>query len=154
MTVFLNSLWAAPAALGFALLFNVRKRALIGVMLLAVAGRLTRDLLIDAGLATVLASFVAALVIGILAYTIGPLTREASPVYAFAPVIPLIPGTYIFTALTSLVGALTEHEESLKSAELLASAASAGLIAAAITLALAVGATSPTLLFLRHRRDD
>ena len=153
MTDFLNYLWAAPAALGFAMFFNVKRRTLLGVALLAILGKLTSGLLLDAGATIVLASFVAGLVIGMLAFIVGPLTREASPVYAFAPVIPLIPGTYIFTALTSLVSALGKPEGSAAGVELLAAAASSALIAAAITLALAVGATSPKLLFLRNRAD-
>lgn len=153
MTDLLNYLWAAPAAMGFAMFFNVRRRALFGVAMLAIVGKLTSGLLMDAGVTIVFASFAAALVIGMLAFTIGPLTREASSVYAYAPVIPLIPGTYIFTALTSLVNALGEPEASAESVRLLDTAASAALIAAAVTLALAVGATSPKLLFLRGRAE-
>ena len=153
MTDFLNYLWAAPAALGFAMFFNVKRRTLLGIAVLAILGKLTSGLLLNAGATIVLASFVAALVIGMLAYIVGPLTREASPVYAYAPVIPLIPGTYIFTALTSLVSALGKREGSAEGVELLDAAASSALIAAAVTLALAVGATSPKLLFLRNRAD-
>lgn len=154
MSNLLNYLWAAPAALGFALFFNVRKRALVGIALLAIVGRLTRGLLMDAGLAIVLASFLAALVIGMLAFTIGPMTGEAAPVYAFAPVIPLVPGTYIFNALSLIVSALGESEQSLENSKVLDSALSTGIVAAAITLALAVGATTPNLLLLRHRGND
>lgn len=153
MTDLLNYLWAAPAALGFAMFFNVKRRTLLGIALLAIVGKLTSGLIMDAGATVVLASFVAAMFIGMLAFFIGPLTREASPVYAFAPVIPLIPGTYIFTALTSLVSALGKPEGSAESIELLDAAATSALVAAAVTLALAVGATSPRLLFLRNRED-
>ncbi len=153
MTDLLNYLWAAPAALGFAMFFNVKRRTLAGIALLAILGKLASGLMVNAGATIVLASFVAALVIGMLAFIVGPLTREASSVYAFAPVIPLIPGTYIFTALTSLVSALGKPEGSAEGVELLDAAASSALIAAAVTLALAVGATSPKLLFLRNRSD-
>ena len=149
---FLNSIWAIPAAIGFALFFNVRKRALVGVGLLAFIGRFARDLLIDSGVSVVGASFLAALAIGAIAFTIGPLTGEASPVYMIAPVIPLIPGIYIFNALAALVAALGEAEVGANDTGHLIEALSAGLIAAAVTLALAIGTTAPNLLLLRHRR--
>jgi uncharacterized membrane protein YjjB (DUF3815 family) len=148
-------LWAAPAATGFAMLFNVRKRALPIVAAIAVLARFVSDYGKDQGLPIVASDFIAAFIVGAIAYALGPRTGEASPVYAFAPVIPLIPGAVIAEALTSLMAWITSDrtDEAQAAADFIA-AASSGFTAAAILLALCLGAISPTLLMPRTRTPE
>ena len=49
MNAWLLELWAAPAALGFALLFNVPPRSLIACCTLAVLGHASRKAVLDCG---------------------------------------------------------------------------------------------------------
>ncbi len=145
------SLWAAPAALGFALFFNVRGRTLIPIALLAVMAHLLRTALQDLDWNLVAASFVAAFATGALAYLLGPATGEASTVYSFAPVIPLVPGTLLFEGLNAfgeLIGTQTGDEAAT---ELLTLAGQDLLTAGAVVLALALGSTAPSLLRPRSR---
>jgi uncharacterized membrane protein YjjB (DUF3815 family) len=148
-------LWAAPAATGFAMLFNVRKRALPLVAAIAVLARFTSEFGQDRGLPLVAADFIAAFFAGAIAYSLGPRTGEASPVYAFAPVIPLIPGAVITHALASLMAWITTGttDQPGGSAEFLV-AASSGFTAAAVILALCLGAMSPMLLLPRSRTPE
>lgn len=142
----LVSLWAAPAALGFALFFNVRRRTLVPIALLAILAHLLRGFLEQQGWGLVTASFAAAFLTGAAAYMLGPMTGEASPVYAFAPVIPLVPGTLFFDGLFAfgeLIGGAGTDEEAT---ELLTLAGSDLLTASAVVLALALGSTAPSLL--------
>ena len=152
MTDPLLSLWAAPAAVGFALFFNVRRRTLVPIALLAVAAHLARSGLQDLGVHLAGASLAAAFLVGAAAYLLGPATGEASPVYAFAPVIPLIPGTLLFDALES-VGELVSSAGATDTATVLVVGALDNLFTAgAVVLALALGTTAPGLLRPRARR--
>jgi uncharacterized membrane protein YjjB (DUF3815 family) len=143
------SLWAAPAAIGFAVFFNVRRRALLPIALLAIAAHLLRTLLTEVGWGLVAASFAGALLVGIVAYFLGPATDEASSVYAFAPVIPLVPGTLLFDGLRALGDAVTQQADPV----LLTAAATDLLTGAGVVLALVLGAIGPVLLAPGSTRD-
>ena len=148
------SLWAAPAAVGFALFFNVRRRTLIPIAVLAVAAHLVREVVLDFGGNLAAASFVAAFLVGAAAYLLGPATGEASPVYAFAPVIPLIPGSLLFDGFEALGHVVSSATASEESGELLILAMQDLLTAGAVVLALALGTTAPGLLRPRARQHQ
>jgi uncharacterized membrane protein YjjB (DUF3815 family) len=97
------SAWAGLAVLGFALVFAVPRRTLPGIIALAIAAHLLRSFLLEQGAGLPLASFGAALFVGVTAAGIAPRMGQATPIFAFAPVIPLIPGTYMFEALNGLL---------------------------------------------------
>lgn len=151
----LHVLWAAPAALGFAMLFNVRPRTLPLIALLAILARFTSEFIQHHDYSIVVADYAAAFLIGAIAYVVGPRTGEASPVYAFAPVIPLIPGAIIANALTSLVSWIgSQGADPVVNSEEFIRAAASGFTAAAILLALCLGAISPMLLLPRTRTAE
>lgn len=154
MTFWLHELWAIPAAMGFAMFFNVRRRALVPIAVLAVLAHAIDFFVRGAGGNAVSGAFVGAFFVGCVAYTFGPWTKEAAPVYAFAPVIPLVPGSYMLTAMKALTAWLSEGGDDAKAAEILTQATSNALTAAAITLALAIGAISPMLLLPRARTAE
>lgn len=148
----LIALWAAPAAMGFALMFNVRIRALPLVAAIAVLAKVISLEGQHMGLELAAADFIAAFVVGAIAYTIAPKLGEASPVFAFAPVIPLVPGSLIYHSfvlwMTSASSANAHGNAEL------AQVADTGLTAAAIVLALCLGAISPMLLMPRARTSE
>lgn len=155
MTSLWTVLWAAPAATGFAMMFNVRLRALPIVAAIAVLARFVSEQGQDLGLTIIAADFIAAFVVGAIAYTLGPRTGEASPVYAFAPVIPLIPGAVIAEALTALLAWISgSSTDNTVAGQDFIRAASSGFTAAAIILALCLGAISPMLLLPRTRTAE
>lgn len=149
-----TALWAGPAALGFAMLFNVRRHALLPIAGIAIGARVLSDVAVNAGLTLIVADYLAAFAVGMVAYTLAPATGEASPVYAFAPVIPLFPGKFAISALQALVVWITTNADGPDSEARLTSAASSGFTAAAIILALCLGAISPLLLFPGRRTAE
>lgn len=149
-----TAVWAAPAAVGFAMLFNVRRQALAFVAVIAVGARLVSDFGVNIGLSLIAADYVAALLVGIVAYSLAPVMGEASPVFAFAPIIPLIPGMYAISALEALANWITLDPKGADGAARFAAAASSGFTAAAIILALCLGAISPLLILPRHRTAE
>lgn len=142
------SLWAGLAVLGFAMVFSVPRRTLPGIIVLAIVAHLVRSLCLDLGASLPLASFVAAILIGLTAAVVAPRANEASPIYSFAPVIPLVPGTYMFDALTGVLD-LTSGSAA-DPAAIVDAVVVNGSVATLTVIALAVGAISPTLLVGRH----
>lgn len=138
------SLWAALAVLGFAMVFAVPRKTLPGIMVLAVGAHLLRSVCLEQGAALPLASFIAALFVGLTAAIIAPRTGQATPIYAFAPVIPLVPGTYMFNALTGVLALTTGDADNAST--IVDSAVIAGSVATLTIIALAVGTIGPTLL--------
>jgi uncharacterized membrane protein YjjB (DUF3815 family) len=148
-------LWAAPAATGFAMLFNVRKTALPLVAAIAVLAMFISKFCQHLGLTLIAADFIAAFVVGAIAYTLAPRIGEASPVFAFAPVIPLVPGSMFANALiTSFNTWLTHPGSSPEVNEQFITSMSTGISALAIIIALCLGAISPMLLLPRSRTPE
>lgn len=147
-------LWAAPAAVGFAILFNVRRRALLPVALLAMAGKALQTVLTSNDFNIVFASFLAAVLIGTVAYTLGPATGEASSVYGFAAVIPMVPGSFVLVALQAIESVVVAKAGGVQALTPLIEAATNGITAAAIILSLAIGVTSPMLLMPSLRTPE
>jgi uncharacterized membrane protein YjjB (DUF3815 family) len=138
------SAWAGLAVLGFAMVFAVPRRTLPGIALLAVAAHLLRTFALEQGAALPAASFAAALFVGLTAAIVAPRTGQATPIFAFAPVIPLIPGTYMFEALSGLLDLTTGVVEDPSA--LVDTAVIDGAIATLTIIALAVATIGPTLL--------
>ena len=147
-------LFAAPTAVGFAIMFNVRRRALAPVAVLAVLGKGLQALLISHEANVVVATFAAALLIGTVSYTLGPATGEASSVYGFASVIPMIPGGYVLQALQAVESVVVARSGGLQALTPLIEAATNGITATAILFALAIGVTSPMLLLPATRTPE
>jgi uncharacterized membrane protein YjjB (DUF3815 family) len=143
-----TSLWAAVAALGFATVFAAPKRALPGILVLAGLAHLLRAALLQQGASLPLSSAAAALLVGLCAAFLAPRTMLATPILAFAPVIPLLPGKYMFQALT---GVLELAKDPVDPLPLIESTATDATIAMMTVVALALGTIGPTLILLRPR---
>lgn len=101
--ILLKSIFASIASSGFAMLFNVPKDAL---KFCALGGAITyviRNVSMELGLSIELSTFIAATAIGIITLTWSKKFLVPRPVYSVASIIPMIPGTYAFTAMISLV---------------------------------------------------
>lgn len=145
---------AAPAAIGFAILFNVRRRALLPIAVLAVLAKSVAVFLSTHQANVVVSSFLAAFLVGVIAYILGPATGEAAPVYAFASVVPLIPGKVVLDALQALESVVLADQDGVQALAPLIDAATSGITAAGILLALAIGVTSPILLLPGARTPE
>ncbi|MDH3718170.1 MAG: threonine/serine exporter family protein [Planctomycetota bacterium] len=158
-SLLVDAFWSGLAAIGFAMLFNVPRRALVACALCGAAGHAVRTALIHGThglLATIeVATLVAAICIGFVARTLERRSSIPASIYAIPAVIPMVPGTYAFGTMIALLqvaglldgvalvaGDVTDvvvlvHVNALKTA--------------LICGALAVGLKTPVLLFGRQK---
>lgn len=144
----LEFLFSALAALGFAMVFNVPKHALIYCFFGGAIAHTTREFFIVFGFAIELSTFFSATIVGIIALYFSRRNFIPRPVYTVASIIPLIPGTYAFAAMIALVDMNTHGvnqeminlfiENFLKSISILG--------------AISFGIALPSLYFLRYNR--
>ncbi|MCP4970971.1 MAG: threonine/serine exporter family protein [Arcobacter sp.] len=99
----LNAIFAAIPAIGFAMVFNVPKNTLAYCGLGGALTYTTRYVLMDFGMAIELSTFIASTFIGVVALYWSRKYLVPRPVYTIASIIPLLPGTYAFTAMINLI---------------------------------------------------
>lgn len=138
---------AAVPAVGFGMVFNVPRHALIYCAAGGALGRGLRFLLAEAGIPFELATFVAATVVSFLGVVIAQRLRAHPKVFTVAAMIPMIPGISFFTALIAVM----EMQRTSMTPALLATALNSGLRTAMIVAALAVGLAVPGLFLYRKR---
>lgn len=148
LDIFINSLFASIASTGFAMLFNVPKDAL---KFCAMGGAITyiiKDIFMDLGLSIELSTFIAATFIGIIALRWSKKYLIPRPVYTVASIIPMIPGTYAFTAMITLVD-MNSHGVT---PELIKIFIENGLKAISILGAISFGLALTSLYYMRLNR--
>lgn len=146
-----DAVFAAIAAIGFAAISNPPKRAFIYCAILAAVGHSTRFLLMnDAGfgLHIVLASTIAAFVIGVLAVLLTPLSKMPAETCLFPSLLPMIPGIYAYKAFGGLVMCLWPKKEEAFEFYFY-QFASNGLTTLFILLGMVIGAVIPIFLLKR-----
>jgi uncharacterized membrane protein YjjB (DUF3815 family) len=124
----------AAATLGFAVWFNVPREALLRVVLVGAGGFLVRRVLLDAGQAAPLATFWAALFVGVFGLARARTFRYPRVIFTVTGVIPLVPGAPAYESLVRF------------SAGDVSGGASALVRALMITLAIAGGLTGARAL--------
>jgi uncharacterized membrane protein YjjB (DUF3815 family) len=143
-----NMVLAAIPAVGFGLVFNVPRHALLYCALGGALGRGGRFLLmstLDMPLAW--ATLLAAATVSLIGVYVAQRMRAHTKVFTVAAMIPMIPGVPIFKALI----AVATMQEKGATDELMATALQSGLTAAFVVAALAIGLAVPGLLFYRRR---
>ena len=154
-----KTIWAVVAALGFAILFTVPRRAFWAVALLAAVGYLLRGLALEQGLNLIIATLLGSCSMGLLSIQIAHWVHTPTTVFMTPAVIPMVPGVYAYQFMMGLLEISHNPDAHI---DLLTVTASNGLKAAFVILALALGVTIPSLLFrksvkeirLRGRRDS
>lgn len=149
-TIFEDAFWSSLAALGFAILFNVPRKALIWCALAGALGHATRTLLMESGAEIAPATLVGASVVGFYAMGLARYYKMPSVVFSVSGAIPLVPGVFAFRTMISMLRISTaDSDEVLEKA--LFSAFQNGIITGLVLAALAVGIAAPTLLFERRK---
>ncbi|TQI78787.1 uncharacterized membrane protein YjjB (DUF3815 family) [Serratia fonticola] len=142
-----DMLLAAVPALGFAMVFNVPMRALRYCALLGGLGHGTRMLLMLVGMNIEWASFLAAILIGIIGINWSRWLLAHPKVFTVAAVIPMFPGISAYTAMISVVEiSHLGYSEALMSVMI-----SNFLKACFIVGALSIGLSVPGLWLYRKR---
>jgi uncharacterized membrane protein YjjB (DUF3815 family) len=143
--------WAAVAALGFAVLFNVPKYALPYCALIGALGYALRTALMSAGTGMVSATLFAALLIGVLAAILAQRFAVSATLFAVSPAIPLVPGTYAYKAVLGVV-MFANSPELEPGGEVLLAAFDHGLKATLTIVFLSLGIALPGLVWSGFRR--
>ncbi len=148
LKLLIEGFFASVAAIGFAMVFNVPKESL---KFCAFGGAITfmsRTILLDLGMGIELSTFIASTGIGIIALYWSRKHLIPRPVYTVASIIPMIPGTYAFSAMINLVD-MNSHGVTPELIELFIHN---GLKAIAILGAISFGLALPSLYFIRLNR--
>lgn len=143
-----KSIWAGLAAVGFALLFNVPRRTLFGCTLAGALGYAVRSLLLELGLVGIeTGTLLAATLVSVLGVVFGRVWRVPAVVFAVPGLIPFVPGSLAFRAVSDLLTLTTGAADDT----LLLKAVVSTLKSILIVGAIAAGVAVPSLLLRRDR---
>ncbi len=144
-----DALFAAIAAIGFSAISKPPKRAYFYCALLAAVGHSLRFVLMQApgiGWHIIVASVVAAFIIGVLAVFLSPKVKTPAETCLFPALLPMIPGIYAYKSFGGLaMSILAIGEESFNHYFYLF--AYNGLTCLFILIGMVTGATIPIFLF-------
>ena len=148
LNILVKSIFASIASSGFAMLFNVPKDTLKFCALGGAITYIIRSTSMHLGLGIELSTFIAATAIGIITLNWSKRFLVPRPVYSVASIIPMIPGTYAFTAMISLVDMNTHGV----SPELISIFIENALKALSILGAITFGLALTSLYYMRLNR--
>ena len=144
-----DAFFAAIAAIGFAAISNPPRRAYLYCAVIAAVGHSARFLMMQEsllGLHIVIASTLAALIVGMLAVLLSPVAHTPAETCLFHSLLPMIPGIYAYKTFGGLVMCLYHgSEEAFDHYFYLF--VSNGLTCLFILLGMVIGATIPIFLF-------
>lgn len=145
---FLNAIFAAIPAVGFGMVFNVPKHTLIYCAFGGAIAYSSRALLMDFGMALELATFLASTIVGMVALRWSRKYIIPRPVYTIASIIPLLPGTYAFTAIINLIS-MNAHGVT---SELITMFIDNSLKTIIVLGGIGFGLALPSLYYIRYNR--
>lgn len=144
-----DAFWSGLAALGFAILFNVPRRALPGCVLCGAAGHASRALVMQWGVSIELGTLIGAVVVGMMSSLLASHYRVPMMIFSVSGSIPMVPGVFAYRAMLGIITAATAEapDMNLVIAEIVVNAIKTALILGSI----GAGIVAPTLLFHRPR---
>lgn len=142
-----DAFWSAIPAVGFAMIFNVPPRLLKYCAMGGALAHSLRALLIHSGVPIEWATLAAATTVGFVCVYWARRLLVPRPVFSVASIIPMIPGSFAFKAMISIV----ELNINGFSLTLLENALENGLKALFIVAALSFGLAIPSLVVYRNR---
>ncbi len=147
--ILLDAFWSGLAALGFAMLFNVPTRTLVGCVICGATGHAVRTLTMQLGLSMEFGTLAGATVVGFLGTVFARRWETPSTTFTICGAIPLVPGVFAFRTMLGLLSLAGAPAVDVGAAALVAASIN-GVKTALILGAIAVGIAAPTLLFERH----
>ncbi len=144
----IKAIFAAIPAIGFGMVWNVPRHTLVYCGIGGAIAYITRMVLMEFNMSLELSTFIASTIVGIVALYWSRKYLIPRPVYTVAAIIPLLPGTFAFTAMISLID-MNSHGVSQ---ELIALFMENGLKAMWILGAIGFGLALPSLYFIRYNR--
>ena len=146
-----DAFFAAVAALGFAVISNPPKRAILISALLAAVGHALRFyLMTHTSLNLPTASFFAAFTIGMFSMLAAKLIHCPAEIFSFPSLLPMIPGMYAYKTILSLLRFMEAKTPQLQQ-QLVVDIFQNGLTSLFVMFALVIGVSLP--LFLFHKQS-
>ena len=150
-SVIADAIGAAIAAIGFAVISNPPRRAILYAALLAAIGHSIRFVLLNyAGLDLATASFIAAFSIGMLSLLAGYHIFCPATVLYIPALLPMIPGMYAYRTVFSLIRFLQSSGNDNEAIHYLLEIFKNGITTASVLFGLGVGATIPIFIFYKR----
>ncbi len=144
-----DAFWSGMASTGFAILFNVPPRMVVGCALCGALGHVVRTWLMQIGFSIEAATLVGATAVGFLGEFFSRRWDAPVPIFTVSGVIPLVPGSFAFSAMINLIQ-FADTGPTANTALFLE--ATYNFIKTALVLgAIAFGIAAPTLLFQRRQ---
>lgn len=144
-----DALWSAVAAVGFAVLFNVPRRALPGCAMAAALGHAARTLLMQLGMDIELATLAGSSVIGFISLFLSQRWHAPMPIFSISASVTLVPGVFAFRTMLAILEVSVGDPATASDALVIAS--SNAIKTAFILGAIALGIAVPALLFKREQ---
>lgn len=149
-----DGLFAAVAAMGFGSISDPPMRAFRYIAILAAIGHATRYCLMTfLGVDIATASLIAAFIIGTGSVWFGKKVFCPMTVLYIPALLPMVPGTYAYKTVFSLIMFLQEISSPTQGSEYLQAMIFNGAVSFSVIFMLAVGATLPVFL-LRERANS
>jgi uncharacterized membrane protein YjjB (DUF3815 family) len=145
LTLLEKGIWFGLAAIGFAVLFNVPKRTLLPIYVMAATGGLCKVFLMHAEVNVILASLAGATAIGFMSIWFAHVRHAPPPVFAIPSVIPMVPGIFAYRMMLGLMN-LSGKIDPEKFSQVLSETTNNGLKVMFILMALAGGVGIPLLI--------
>jgi len=145
--IIFDGLFAAIASIGFAVISNPpRKAILVSAFLAAVGHGLRYCLLHSTSLDIASASFIAAFSIGMLSIFFAKKIHCPAEVFSFPSLLPMIPGMFAYKTILALVKFIQCKDDSA-SVDIIVAIFRNGLTATFVMFALVVGVAVPMFIF-------
>ena len=145
-----NTFWAAIAALGFAVLFNVPYRALIGCMACGALGYFVRTISTELfGSYIGISTLLAAISIGFLGLVFARYWKMPAMIFSISGAIPLVPGVFAYQTMLGIIQIANLQAET--NPILIVSTSANAINTAFILSAIALGIITPKLILMRNK---
>ena len=140
------SFWSGIAAIGFGILFNVPRSALLTVFTLGFGAGFIKFGLIHFNIHVVLGSFLAAFFVGLISIPMAHKIHQPPVVFSIPPVIPMIPGYFAYETVLSIMNFIFMESDANKRVILIDSIFANGFTMVFILISLTVGVALPMLI--------
>lgn len=148
----LDGAFAAVAAIGFAIISNPPRKAILISAFLAAVGHGLRYFLMHTDMFTMdisAASFFAAVSIGFLAIPFAKVIHCPAEVFSFPSLLPMIPGMFAYKSILAITQFMQTKDQSA-SLQYLVEFCHNGATTIFVLFALVVGAAMPVFIFHRQ----
>ncbi len=147
LDIVLDGLFAAIAAVGFAVISNPPRRTIPYTALLAAIGHAMRFWMLDIPVSITAASFAGAFSIGLLALLFARRLHCPAEVLSFPALLPMIPGMYAYKTILTTIQFMSDKTPPEEQQFLLTAVFHNGFTTLFVMSALVIGVLLPILMF-------